>query len=299
MSATRADTLPQDGQSDAGAWVSSPEGQTLLRSFHNAPYPHASRDKGYTYEGKFYDAAGHYSDSTVGIFIPAGYQPGETVDYVVHFHGWSNHVASVLDHYALPRQMAASRRNAILLVVQGPKDTPDSGGGKLEMEPGAFAGLLEEVTQYLAQSGKIKITRIGRIVLSAHSGGYRVTSAILAQGGLTDHITDVLLFDSSYGGLENFAEWAAHGQGHRLVSLFTVHLAPENFTLLTLLQKRHAPYHALLEPDLTAKTLLPRQTLFLHTPDLPHDEVMQKHDYFALFLQTSALSPILQSNNGK
>jgi hypothetical protein len=273
---------------DNAGWVASAEGETLLRSFHNAPFPHASREQGHTYDGKFYDMATHYSDSTVGIFVPAGYKPGAEVDYVVHFHGWSNHVAGVLDHYELRRQMAASGRNAILLVPQGPKDAPDSGGGRLEKEPGAFEALLREVTQFLVEAGKIHTTHLGSIVLSTHSGGYLVTGAILRQSALSPHITDVLLFDSSYGELEAFANWAAEKQ-HRLVSIFTRHLAPENFMLLTLLQKRHTPFTSILEPDLNASLLAMRAPLFIHTLDLPHDEVMQKHDYFALFLRTSAL----------
>ncbi len=277
-----------DGKPEGVAWVASAEGETLLHSFQNAPFPHTSREKGYTYDGKFYDAATHYSDSTIGIFIPTGYKPGAKVDYVVHFHGWSNHVATVLDHYELRRQMAASGRNAILLVPQGPKDAQDSSGGKLAAEPGAFEALLREITQFLVEAGKIHTTRIGSIALSTHSGGYLVTGAILRQTALRSHITDVLLFDSSYGELEAFTDWAAEKQ-HRLVSIFTRHLAPENFMLTTMLQKRHTAYRSVLEPDLTPALLTEREPLFIHTLDLPHDEVMQKHDYFALFLRTSAL----------
>jgi len=277
-----------DGTPEGAAWAVSAEGETLLRAFQNAPFPHSSREQGYTYGGTFYDAAAHYHDSTVGIFIPTGYKAGAEVDYVVHFHGWSNHVAAVLDHYALRRQMTASGRNAILLVPQGPKDAQDSGGGRLERDPGAFEALLREVTQFLVEAGKIHTTRIGSIALSTHSGGYLVTGAILRQTALRSHITDVLLFDSSYGELEAFAGWAAE-KHHRLVSIFTRHLAPENFMLTALLQKRHTACTSLLEPDLTPALLAAREPLFIHTLDLPHDEVMQKHDYFALFLRTSAL----------
>lgn len=290
MSSAAAD-VPQQPQT----WVTSPEGQTLLRPFQNAPYPHASRAQGYTYQGKLFDAAGHYSDSTVGIFIPTGYRPSDTVDYVVHFHGWSNHVSAVLDHYALRQQFVESKLNAILLVPQGPEDATDSGGGKLELEPGAFAALIQEVTDFLVAAGKIHTHRIGKIALSTHSGGYKVTSAILVQGGLRDHITDVLLFDSSYGGLEGFTDWVSEGHGRRLVSIFTEHLAPENFMLITLLQKRHAAFDTLLEPDLKENILLPRHTIFIHTLDLPHDEIMQKRNYFALFLRTSALPKLTPS----
>ncbi len=281
--------LSAQGLSEEEQWVKSAEGETLLHPFQNAPFPHASREKGFTYDGKFYDAPTHYSDSTVGIFIPSGYHPGPTVHYVVHFHGWSNHVSEVLNHYRLREQFSASGRNAILLVPQGPKDAQDSSGGRLEAEPGAFEALLREVTGFLVKSGKIHTQQIGSIVLSTHSGGYRVTGAILRQSGLRQQITDVLLFDSSYGELEAFTAWGTAGHRHRLISIFTRHLAPENFMLLTLIQKRHKPVTSLLEPDMNASIMALRQPLLIHTLDLPHDEVMQKHDYFALFLRTSAL----------
>jgi len=279
-----------NGTPEGEGWVASAEGETLLHPFRNAPFPYKSREKGYTYDGKLFDAPTHYSDSTVGIFIPAGYKPGAEVDYVVHFHGWSNHVAAVLDHYELRRQMAASGRNAILLVPQGPKDAQDSSGGRLEGEPGAFEALLREITQFLVEAKKIHTARIGRIVLSTHSGGYLVTGAVLRQSALRNSITDVLLFDSAYGELEAFTNWGAE-KHHRLVSIFTRHLAPENFMLTTFFQKRHTAFTSLLEPDLTPSLLEARAPLFIHTLDLAHDEVMQKHDYFALFLRTSALPP--------
>ena len=186
--------------------------------------------------------------------------------------------------------MAHSKRNAILIVPQGPKDAQDSGGGKLEHDPGAFAALINEITAFLVQEGKIHTKRIGHIVLTAHSGGYLVTGAILKHGGMDAAITDVLLFDASYGELEAFADWAKKDTSHRLVSLFTEHLASANFQLLTLLRQRHVAFETILEPELNEIFLTPRRPLFIHTLDLPHDEVMQKRHYFELFLRTSALA---------
>ena len=206
-----------------------------------------------------------------------------------NFHGWSNHVAQVLDRYELRQQMAQSKCNAILIVPQGPKDAQDSGGGKLEHEPGAFAALMKEITAFLVLEGKIHTARIGHIALTAHSGGYLVTGAILKHGGMEDAIHDVLLFDASYGELEAFADWAKRSPTHRLVSLFTEHLASANFQLLALLRQRHIAFETILEPDLNESLLTPRRPLFIHTLDLPHDEVMQKRRYFTLFLRTSAL----------
>jgi hypothetical protein len=208
---------------------------------------------------------------------------------VVHFHGWSNHVSSVLDRYRLREQFAESGVNAVLLVPQGPKDATDSGGGKLELDKDAFKALITEVTDYLAKQGKIHTHRIGKIVLSTHSGGYAVTSAILDHGGLADHITDVLLFDSSYGGLDEFSNWVSAGYKRRLVSIFTAHLAPENYMLITMLQKSHTPFSTKMESDIDANVLKPREALFFHTTDIEHDEIIQKKSFFSLFLSTSSL----------
>src|SRR6185436_12978172 len=108
------------------------DGQFILRPFEHAPFPHKSRDEGHKYGKTFFPRDTNYADSTVGIVIPDGYQPGDTVDYIVHFHGWGNHVSKVIKEYKLMEQLKAAKVNAILLVPQGPKDASDSGGGKLE-----------------------------------------------------------------------------------------------------------------------------------------------------------------------
>jgi hypothetical protein len=265
-------------------WHSLDYGQLMLRDFQNAPFPHASRASGYKTFGPE-----HYQDSTVGIVIPKSFKPSDRVDLVVHFHGFHNYVENVLDKYQLPDQLVASGCNAILIVPQGPKDSADAGFGKLE-DPGGFEKLIGEIVDYLHDEKKIPTTTIGRIILTTHSGGYKVTSLILQRGGLRDHITDTLLFDSSYGELEGFADWIKLDHDRRLVSIFTAHLAPANFELLTLLKQRDVPYDITMEKDLTPQLLSKRTALFIHTEDLPHDEVMIKRQYYTMFLRTSALA---------
>ena len=271
-------------------------GETLLRSFPSAPFPDVSRAAGYTNNGKFYDAASHYSDSTVGIFIPAGFRPStRRVDFLVHLHGWSNHVSQVLDRYQLREQVAASGLNAILIVPQGPRDAQDSGDGKLEHAAGGFAALMHDVAAYLLAAGKTRTARIGRIILSAHSGGYKGASHILQIGGLSDHITDVLLFDAAYADLDGFADWQAARKGRRLVSLFTDDTASGNVALMAALTRRHQPVAVLEAKDLAPRILHRRQALFIYTPDLPHDETMQGRGYYGLFLRTSGKGKRVES----
>lgn len=264
----------------------SPEGELILRPFANAPYPHKSRENGFKINGTTYDAAGHYSDSTVGIFIPAGFKPGEATDFVVHFHGHLNHVSQVFEQFNLKKEFVQSGLNAILLVPQGPKDATDSGDGRLELDPGGFEALLREVAAYLHTSGKLPTEKIGRVTLTAHSGGYNVTSAILQHGGLADKIKDVVLFDATYGNLEGFADWAKLGHGRRLISIFTEHLASANVMLMSMLQTRGVKYKVTLDGEWKDSDLKARSVLFIHTLDLTHNDTVSKKDYFARFLGT-------------
>jgi hypothetical protein len=266
-------------------WQKTPEGEFILRPFSNAPYPHKSRENGFK-GSKTTFGPEHYTDSTVGIVIPTGYKPGDSVDYIVHFHGHMQHVSNVIPKYKLPQQLLESKVNAILLIPQGPKDAADSGGGKLELDPGGFARFIEEVTDYLKAEGKIKTSSIGKIVLTAHSGGYKVTAAILHQGGLPKHITDVVLLDSSYGSLEWFADWCKADPSHRLFSLFTDHLADENKEIMGLLDKAGVKYRTLDEGKLSEDQLSARGPIFVHTKG-PHDQVPV--DYFGKGVRTSAL----------
>src|SRR3954466_15239598 len=109
-------------------------GQVVLTQLPSAPFPHPQRAEGKTRNGKLYPADKHYSDSSVAMFIPKDFRPTGAIDFVVHFHGWGNHVERVLEHYQLIEQFAESGRNAILIVPQGPYDAPDSFDGKLRMK---------------------------------------------------------------------------------------------------------------------------------------------------------------------
>lgn len=272
-------------------WQTTAQGQLILRPFQNAPYPHASRAEGFKGRATTYPKDPHYTDSTVAVFIPADFKAGGEVNYVVHFHGHNNHVAKVLPQYKLLESFTAAMVNAILIVPQGPKDAADSGGGKLELDPKGFEKLITEVTEFLNAEHKLQTKRIGKVVLSTHSGGYKVTAAILDHGGLADHITDVLLLDSSYGSLPWFADWVKASPSHRLVSLYTEHLADANKELKGLLDAAGVKYQQLDETTLTDAQLTSRGALFIPTKG-PHDQVPV--DYFGRLLETSALA-----NQGK
>jgi len=254
-------------------WEQSEIGLTAIFPMANAPYPHASRENGFTIGDRTFPRDPHYIDNSVALFIPNDYRPAEPVDLLFYFHGHDNNLRKALAQYKLREQVAASRQNVILVFPEGPKDAIDSGGGKLE-EPGGLKRLTDEVLDTLATEGKITNKRLGRVLLAGHSGAYRVLSLCLKHGGLEDHVAAVALLDSSYGQLDNFVDWAQRQPEGRLFSIFTDHLAAENVYLMTHLAKRGLAYTLLDEADAGEADIANHRLLFLHTQRLKHDETV-------------------------
>lgn len=268
------------------AWKTSSNGDLALVPFASAPFPHSTRDQGFQSGTTFYPRDLHYNDSTVGVFVPKGFKPTKNVNFVVHFHGHNNHVQQVFEQYDLARQMAMSGLNAVLLVPQGPRDVPDSTDGKLQYDKGSLTALLNEAIAFLVKENRVpsKAT-LGHVALTAHSGGYLVTTYIVDRKELADKITDVILFDSTYGGLPAFADYCAADPNRRLISICTEHLGHENARLIALLQKRHVQARVLFEEDLTESEVAKRGPLIVLTTTLEHNDVISKRDYFAKWLR--------------
>jgi hypothetical protein len=183
----------------------------------------------------------------------------------------------------------ASGRNAVLVVPQGPYDSPDSFGGKLEDSDG-FKRFMDEVTQTLREKSALKRKdfRIGDILLSAHSGGYQVVSAILDHGGITDHVKEVWLFDALYAQTDRFLAW--FGNNRRFLDIYTEHGGTKDETekLMATLKERGIPFFAAKEPEITTSALRTNHVVFLFT-ELAHDDVVDQHHTFQQFLETSCL----------
>jgi hypothetical protein len=266
-------------------------GELIVTQLVSAPFPHPSRAEGHKYKTELFPAKEHYSDSTVAIFIPKGFRQTARVDFVVHFHGWKNNVAGVLGRYKLIEQLVESGRNAVLVVPQGPRNAPDSFGGKLE-DLNGFKRFMDELAATLRQRSSLKTNSftLGNIVLSGHSGGYQVISSIVDRGGLADHVKEVWLFDALYARTEKFFAWFDQQHG-RLLDLYTDHGGTKDETeqLMATLKKRGTPFFTGEETDVKPAALNTNQPIFLHT-DLPHDGVLEKHRTFAQFLSTSCLA---------
>lgn len=267
-------------------------GRLIVTQFVSAPFPHPARAAGHTYRQKLYSAGDHYSDSTVAIFVPNGFRATAHVDLVVHFHGWNNTVSGTVAGFRLIEQFVASRRNAVLVVPEGPRNAPDSFGGKLE-GPDGFHNFVKELLHSLQHSaGFATNLAAGQIILSGHSGGYRVISAILDRGGLSANVKEVWLFDALYAETDKFLKWWDRHSG-RLINIYTDGggTKDDSEAMMDLLKKRGTQFFAGEETATPASALATNQLIFLHT-DLGHNEVVAKRNQFQLYLQTSVLAEL-------
>ena len=270
----------------------SAHGRLMVTPFASAPFPHPARLAGHTYKEKLYPAKDHYSDSSVAIFVPKGFRETGRVDVVIHFHGWNNTVGGTLAGFQLIEQFMASSKNALLVVPEGPRNAPDSFGGKLE-DPDGFKRFVAELAATLKSRAAFKNDfAIGNIILSGHSGGYRVISAILDRGDLSAKVKEVWLFDALYAETEKFLAWSDEHLG-RLINIYTDGggTKDDSETMMAQLTKRGTPFLAATEANLTTHKLRTNKLIFIHT-DLGHNDVVAKRQQFSQYLKTSLLEDL-------
>ncbi|KAB2907323.1 MAG: hypothetical protein LC102_06670 [Ignavibacteriales bacterium] len=250
----------------------------------NAPFPDPGRASGYN--GLSY--AGHYDDNTVAVYIPPGYKDNGSTDIVFYFHGWYNTVDGVLSGFKMIEQFLEARKNAILVIPEGPKNAADSYYGKLERENG-FLNLVMEILDSLKGRTEIEETIPGKIVVACHSGGVRVLSKILKQGGVTHQIRDVYLFDATYGYIDEYLDWLMTFEG-KLISIWTEGSGTRDGTMRMIQRLKDAgiPFLNIDEVNLTKDDLIFNRIVIIKTP-LAHSDLVFLTGNFTKFLNTSML----------
>lgn len=247
-------------------------------------FPDPARAEGHSYNGIRYTAANHYSDSSVLLYVPRNFTIKFPIQLVFWFHGWNNSIDSACVQFQLLEQFAASGRNAVFVFPQGPKNAPDSYGGKLE-NPENFRGLLNDIMAQLKTNGilpKMHQVTDYHISLAGHSGAYRVISKIINESP----VQEVILFDAMYGGNEAYLKWIAV-PGHRFINIYTKDGGTFENSLSILNKLRdswNVPVLSIHEDVVTDAILQEQEKLFLFSSK-GHNEVITHKRNWERFLK--------------
>lgn len=238
-------------------------GTTLKFSLRHAPFPAAGKP---------------YSDPTVYVFAPRHLKAKAALDVLVHFHGHDGMAGAKLAEHQYREQLFESGKNLLLVMPQGPTNAPDSSAGKIE-EADGLKRMLDELLGLLRQdtTGKKLLPAVigpkaglGRVALSAHSGGYRAVAFALDRGGVK--VSEVYLYDALYGEAAKFRAWLQGGG--RMVSWFTKGEPLRlNKQMAKQLDDDGVPHQwEGKEGTLRAGQFRAAQVVFVHT-DVPHSKV--------------------------
>ncbi|HQQ62055.1 MAG TPA: hypothetical protein PLF22_00630 [Pseudomonadales bacterium] len=204
--------------------------KTDLLAFQHSPFPYegtvpgmgkpfldvstADGQRGHTsLRGGVYWQDATYSDRRVMMTIPKKFDVNRPAVLVVFLHGNESILErDVRDRQQVPRQLAESGLNAVLVAPQFAVDAKDSSAGHF-WEQGFFADFLDEAAEQAAQlHHDVRYRRAleqAPVVLVAYSGGYQAAAYALDAGGADRRIKGVILLDALYGQEEKFAGWIA------------------------------------------------------------------------------------------
>jgi hypothetical protein len=253
------------------------DGKAALVPFESAPFPYrgivpgdethddapfldaknGSRRGHTTPRGGVYWEDETYSDPRSLLYIPAGFDRRRKGAIVVFLHG-NQAVLSrdVVARQQVPRQLAQSNLNAVLVSPQLAVDALDSSAGGF-WQPGAFARYLREADAKLAGlagDGMSAKDFAGMpVILVAYSGGYLPAAWSLELGEANRRIAGVILLDAIYGESEKFSDWIeAHQSSAFFFSAFSPSSAEGNGDLQDQLMRQGLDFALDLPPCLEA-----------------------------------------------
>lgn len=260
-------------------------GRVLRIHSPHTSFPDTGRVNGHMYDGVLYDAALHYSDSSILIFVPPKLSAAKKVDLVFWFHGWRNNIDSANKYFELSRQFIASQRNAILVLAETATNAPDSYGGKLE-QPGAFATLTNDIIDSLKEQKVIgQNATIGDITLAGHSGAYRVIAYILQNEGPSIH--KIFLFDALYAEVDKFMNWIKADPQNTFIHWYTNKgggTDKMSEEMMRQLQKENISFEQAEEATINAGQLKKSKVVFIHSLR-EHNDIINKPSNFQLLLK--------------
>jgi hypothetical protein len=235
-----------------------PAPKTALVPFEVSPFPYrgevpeknrmfldvleGDRRGHYSARGGTYWEDQTYSDQRVLLHIPKGFDARRPALMVVFFHGnEATLTRDVRNRQAVPRQVAESGLNAVLVAPQFAVNALDSSAGRF-WEPGVFTEFLNEAGERLTQLHGDERARGAfhgaPVVIAAYSGGYNPAAFILHSGRADDRLRGVILLDAPFGELDKFADWLTRRPPAFFVSAFGKAAREENTQLQRLLTER-------------------------------------------------------------
>jgi len=187
----------------------------------------------------------------------------------------------------LSEQFEAAGRNAILIFPEGPKNAPDSYGGKLE-NPAGFSLFINDVLQQLAHykiipQKKHFSVKDCKISLAGHSGAYRVISKIIQY----NPIDELILFDALYGGNDAYLRWIEENNSHRFLHIYTKDGGTFENTHLIMNQLKdslHINFLSIDEKAMSPNLLRSNQRIFIFS-EKGHNEVINHQMNWYQFLK--------------
>jgi hypothetical protein len=215
-----------------------------------------------------------YSDRRVLLFIPRGFDPARPAVMIVYLHGnLATLERDVVNRQQVPRQLAESGLNAVLVAPQLAVNALDSTAGKF-YTPGAFRSFIEEAAAKLARlygqtRARAAIVSLP-VVLVAYSGGYVPAAWALHKGGTDKRVIGVLLLDALYGEVDKYAEWIGRHPKSFFISAYTSSSAHGNETLQGILANRDVDFDTSLPPRLRGTVA------FLPTSGVSHESFVTR-----------------------
>jgi len=196
-----------------------------------------------------------YSDRRVLLHIPKGFDPRRPALMIVFFHGnEATLTRDVRNRQEVPRQVAESGLNAVLVAPQFAVNALDSSSGRF-WEPGVVSEFLDEAVERLTQLYGNERARGAfhgaPVVITAYSGGYNPAAFTVHSGRVDGRLRGVVLFDAPFGEFDKFADWLAKRPSAFFVSTFGKAARDENALLQRLLTERGVRFQNTLPANLT------------------------------------------------
>jgi hypothetical protein len=215
-----------------------------------------------------------YSDKRVLLHIPKGFDPRRPAVMIVYFHGNEARLnRDVRNRQAVPRQVAESGLNAVLVAPQFAVNALDSTAGRF-WEPGVFAQFVAEAGERLTALYGDERARgafhAAPVVIAAYSGGYYPTAFVLLHGGVDERLRGVLLFDALFSDHEKFANWLAKRPRAFFFSSYGKLARDDNTLLQRMLTERGVRF----QTELPASLALGSVSFLAVNDEIKHNDFM-------------------------